>query len=226
MADHYELTIHFEVNEGDDESGLPKLRTLLAELPILASEVALANRIVIVTATCSADTDTDSIVDQIAEAITEVFPSESVPQPCEFDDPTFGNLAYCEKYSWYEGSFELPEETDLIGVYIDSESGVPIQASLDRARQIVEQWTERKSKLYSQIVTDLLDLYNKEWRKLDEKNVGPLSAVQFCDRLSLSSLAIDNVQMAKLRFYADGMFTEHGVTATISADDELESWVD
>lgn len=226
MVDHYELTIHFEVDNGDDESGLAQLRTLLAELPILASQIAYADGNIIVTATCSDEADTDSIVDQIAAAISVVFPSAPLPQPAVIFDPTFGRLDYYEKYAWFQGSFELPEEVDLIGIYIDAIADTPIQASIDRARQIVDQWSERKSAICTVIASNLLELYNSDWRKLDEKETGPLSAEQFCGRLSLTSLAIDNEQLATLRFYADGMFTEHGVTATVSVDEDLAAWLD
>ncbi|MCC9656720.1 DUF2262 domain-containing protein [Rhodopirellula halodulae] len=166
------------------------------------------------------------MLDQIVELIGDIFPAGDDSQPVEFQDSRFGRLIFRDEYSWFEGSFELPETGDTVDLFLDSAPEAPNQASIDRAKQITDEWPQRRSTILARITDNLLDLYNKEWRKLDESDEGPLDAGRFSDRLSLCSLAIDSEQFVTLGFHADGMFTDHGVTATVSTEDEIDAWVD
>ena len=230
MTDQCRLSLHAdlseEFSEEDIDNGLPQLRAMLARLPIQTFDIERENMSLSVSATFSDEQDGDSIVDQIIEAIGDVFPSEPGPPPIEFFDPILGRLIYHDEYSWFQGSFQMSDANDPIRLYIDSEPDSPCQASLVRAKQIVEQWSKARSRIYAAIASSLLDLYNDEWRKSDEKDEGPLDADRFCARLSVDSLSLDSQQVVTLRFGADGMFTEHGVTISIAANDEVEAWIE
>jgi len=226
LTEHQVLTLHFEVPEDDALNGLPKLRAILADLPCLSTEASYADNNVTVTVTFTDEDATDSLLDQIVNAIGNIFPASDDSPPIEFHDARFGRLVYCHEYSWFEGSFEMPGICDPIDIFVDSTPDTPDPASIDRAKQIADEWLDRRSIVLARISESLLSLYNDEWRRLDEDDQGPLDEGGFCNRVSLCSMAIDTEQTVTLRFHADGMFTGHGITATISAKDEIDAWIE
>ncbi|MCA9193763.1 MAG: DUF2262 domain-containing protein [Planctomycetales bacterium] len=226
MTEHQILTLYAEVSEDDATNGIPKLRSVLADFPCLSTDVSFADNNLSVTVTFADEEAGESLLDQIVEAIAEIFSIANDSPPIAFHDARFGSLIYRDEYSWFEGSCDMPGTDNPIDIFVDSTPGSPDPVSVDRLKQIADEWPERTSIVLAKISENLLHPYNDDWRNMEEDDKGPLDASEFCGRLSLCSMAIDTEQTVTLRYYADGMFTEHGITATISPNDEIDAWIE
>ena len=168
------------------------------------------------------ESQSDELFDLVLAAMRDTF---ELGEEIEYEDPILGSLYYIYDSDGFEGLIQLGGKDDVKIVFLSS-PGVPPQASLARAHDIVKRWEAWTTLIAKCILEELFELYTKEWSSMDEDATEhPLSSDAFLQRMSVYSLIINQDLNAQLYFDADGMFTEHGVTVSISADDEIEAWM-
>lgn len=150
----------------------------------------------------------------LSNAFYRVFPAA---EEITYEDTVLGTMTYDDGLGWYEGAVDFGGRCITVCMHADTE-GVD-EARVDALRKVVLGLAKQIPKLCDHLSEEFLQLYNQEWKRLDELAMPePLTPVGFKRRLSLDSIEVDEELWVSYRFGADGMFTEHGLAVDVAVD--------
>jgi hypothetical protein len=205
------------------EDGLPRLRTLLERESAQVSLRYEERHLMITLDNVDALNDKE-LFDRVHNACVEAFPYLSDPT-WRISDYLLGELLWDDELQKFEGQYEVDGQE--IAVRLSTPPGSDHESSLQRAREVVQEWDAWMERIRPAVVQELLSIYNEEWRPHDERgSAKPIDEDAFWSRLSLSAIEIDECGTFGVYFEADGMFNYYWVRIWVTPTDELSVIVD
>jgi hypothetical protein len=211
------------IGPAEAREGLPRLKNAIAK-DFSSSSVTYSDGNVYVQLRNVDALGDNTLSERIMDAFIAAFPHLATESPTLCDD-ILGKLTWDDECDGFEGQAALGgNEVDVL--LLTPPEPAPLSV-IRRAGDVVFRWPEWWRMIRPSIIGECLSLYNDEWRSFDETGSGlVLTEDDFLNRLLPTTLHVGPDLKFKVYFDADGMFTEHGITVEVSAEDQVVAYME
>ena len=157
-------------------------------------------------------------VEQILTSAFAAFNRHVVPLMEMQDDPVLGRLVWNNRWSCWTTQIELDGET--VPLHLEDWGRRDLSETIRNARELIDNWGRWRQLIQEAQVSDLLELYNDEWR---EEGLPPIDADELRNRLTLGSIDCEDNGWRTCNYYQDELFTDHDIEMRISPEGKVEA---